>query len=149
MKNNIFTTKLYEIIFHENENFDSIFLVMNYLKTDMKKMSSSKNLNFSENHMKVIFYNLLCSINYIHSANVMHRDLKPANILVGTYGEVIICDFGLARTLPKECCNRSLSRHVQTRWYRSPEVILGNRDYDNKVDMWSIGCILGELVCLS
>ena len=55
----------------------------------------------SEEHVTTIFYNLLCALNYIHGSNIMHRDLKPANILISAECEIKICDFGLARSVPK------------------------------------------------
>jgi serine/threonine protein kinase len=57
-------------------------------------------MQFNEAHLVTIFYNILCAMNIIHSANVVHRDLKPANILVDSLCNVKICDFGLSRTLP-------------------------------------------------
>jgi mitogen-activated protein kinase 1/3 len=56
--------------------------------------------NFSDMHVMVILYNLLCALNYIHTANLMHRDLKPANILINDECAVKLCDFGLSRTVP-------------------------------------------------
>lgn len=52
-----------------------------------------------EQHMVIILYNILCSVNFLHSANIIHRDIKPANILINSECEVKICDFGMARTL--------------------------------------------------
>ena len=54
--------------------------------------------------MLTILYNLLCSLKFLHSANVIHRDIKPGNILIDNYCSIKICDFGLARTLPNELC---------------------------------------------
>jgi len=102
---------------------------------------------FTEEHIKVILYNLLCSINFLHSANVIHRDLKPANILVDGECNLSICDFGLARTLQKDQNGkRPMTAHVTSRFYRAPELILNKCDYDTKVDMWSVGTILGDLL---
>jgi mitogen-activated protein kinase 1/3 len=106
-----------------------------------------KDFGFTEDHIKVVLYNLLCSISFLHSANVVHRDLKPANILIDGECNVLICDFGLSRTLPKvKKSNRPLTAHVTTRFYRAPELILDQKDYDTKVDMWSVGAILGDLM---
>jgi len=85
----------------------------------------------------------------LHSANIIHRDLKPANILIDQDCNVVICDFGLARSLPEKVHKRSLTTHVASRWYRAPELILDQEDYDFKADMWSMGCILGELIAFS
>ena len=85
MKRNIFTTKLIDIIIPDSKDFNEVFLVMNYKDLDFKKLFIEKkpeNFTFTEEHFKIVFYNLLCAINFMHSANVVHRDLKPANILL-------------------------------------------------------------------
>jgi serine/threonine protein kinase len=106
-----------------------------------------KDFEFTDGHIKVVLYNLLCSINFLHSANVVHRDLKPANILVDGECNILVCDFGLSRTLPKvKKADRPLTAHVTSRFYRAPELILNQIDYDTKVDMWSVGTILGDLM---
>lgn len=90
----------------------------------------------------------------------MHRDLKPANVLLNSNCHVRLCDFGLARTaLPVEVQATGrrnsaaadealplLTDYVATRWYRAPELLLGSTLYSEGVDMWSVGCILGEMV---
>merc|ERR1712176_553400 len=84
----------------------------------------------------------------IHSAGVIHRDLKPENILVnGSDCNLKICDFGLARGVYKEKDKgANLTEYVVTRWYRAPEVMCSARQYDEKVDVWSVGCIFAELL---
>ena len=90
----------------------------------------------------------------------MHRDLKPANILVRNDLSICLCDFGMSRKLiiPEEMKEdnkekkkpaRKLSRHVSTRWYRAPEIILLEKEYDTKLDVWALGCILQELLYCS
>lgn len=79
-----------------------MFLIMDFMNTDMKKVfSSDPPIELDEIHIIQIIYNLLCSLNYIHSANIMHRDLKPGNILLDADCNVKLCDFGLARSMPK------------------------------------------------
>ena len=86
MKRNIFTTKLLDIVVPKSPNdLNRIYLVMNYQAMDLKKLFKDPKpdgFTFSEEHFKVVFYNLLCSINFMHSSNIVHRDLKPANILI-------------------------------------------------------------------
>lgn len=102
MKENIFTTKLIDIIVprsKQSDKFSELFLVMNSEQQDLKKIfTEMRPPAFSEDHIVTILYNLLCSINFLHSANIMHRDLKPANILINGDCGIKICDFGLARS---------------------------------------------------
>jgi cyclin-dependent kinase-like len=88
-------------------------------------------------------YQLCRSIEYCHRLEVVHRDIKPENLLVSHDHKLKLCDFGFARTLPQQ--GGLLTDYVATRWYRSPELLLGALSYSKEVDMWAIGCILGEL----
>lgn len=83
---------------------DIIFLVMDYCNNDMKKvlLTVPNGTKLYEDHVVVILYNLLCCLNFIHSANIIHRDLKPANILLDDSSQVLICDFGISRTKPRK-----------------------------------------------
>ena len=86
---------------------------------------------------------------YLHAGNLLHRDLKPSNCLLNQSCDLKLCDFGLARTLEsasKEAANPVYTDYVATRWYRPPELLLGSPFYDKPVDMWAIGCILGEML---
>jgi cyclin-dependent kinase-like len=74
---------------------------------------------------------------------VLHRDIKPENLLVNADLSLKICDFGFARLMPRDS---PLTDYVATRWYRAPELLLGSTQYGKTVDMWAIGCIMGELV---
>lgn len=80
-------------------------------------------------------------LKYLHSAGVIHRDLKPSNILVNENCDLKICDFGLARIQEP-----NMTGYVSTRYYRAPEIMLTWRKYNEKVDMWSAGCIFAELL---
>jgi len=102
MENNKFTIKLIEVLQPEvqgNEDVsDEIFIVMEYFKFDLETLLT-QSINFSEDHVKKIIYNILSALNFIHSANILHRDLKPSNILLDENCNVRICDFGLSRTM--------------------------------------------------
>ncbi|CAE7223366.1 unnamed protein product [Rhizoctonia solani] len=86
---------------------------------------------------------------YVHSAGVIHRDLKPGNLLVNADCELKICDFGLSRgfdSVQEDDGAGFMTEYVATRWYRAPEIMLSFRKYTTAIDIWSIGCILGELL---
>ncbi|KAI8434705.1 hypothetical protein MSG28_003232, partial [Choristoneura fumiferana] len=96
--------------------------------------------------METDLYKLL-KTQYIHSANVLHRDLKPSNLLLNTTCDLKICDFGLARVAdPDHDHTGFLTEYVATRWYRAPEIMLNSKGYTKSIDIWSVGCILAEML---
>ena len=103
MKRNVFTTKLHEVVLAGSESsFNSLFLVMDYMPYDLRSLMQNTNLNFDEDHAIAVLYNILCGVNFLHTANVVHRDLKPANILVDCSCGIKICDFGISNTFQLE-----------------------------------------------
>lgn len=73
------------------------------------------------------------------------QDLKPANLLINEKGILKIADFGLGRLAWKNE-SKPYSHQIATRWYRAPELLYGARYYTSAIDMWSVGCIFGELL---
>lgn len=76
-------------------------------------------------------------------------DLKPSNILLNTDCLVKIADFGLARSVSKdddEGIQQILTEYIATRWYRAPEIVLGSCHYSKAIDVWSVGCIMAEMI---
>ncbi|KAK2948269.1 putative Mitogen-activated protein kinase 4 [Blattamonas nauphoetae] len=127
-------------------SFVDLYWTSDLLDTDLHRIISSGQLLIEE-HIKFFIYQITCGMRYIHSAGVIHRDLKPANILVNKDCSIKICDFGLAASINQpDDVPRNQTIYVQTRWYRAPELLLGNTKYDEKVDVWSLGCILLELL---
>lgn len=89
-------------------------------------------------------YQLFSACAFIHDQNIIHRDIKPENLLLSKNGVLKLCDFGFARsTSVKELA--MYTDYVSTRWYRSPELLVGDAQYDLNVDTWSLGCIFTEI----
>ena len=87
---------------------------------------------------------MLQALEFLHSHEIIHRDVKPENLLVSANGLLKVCDFGFARSLqPSETA--LYTDYVSTRWYRSPELLVGDANYSKSVDIWAIGCIYAEL----
>ena len=136
--------KLLDVMRAENDK--DIYLVFDYMETDLHAVIRANILE--DIHQQYIIYQILKSLKYMHTGQLIHRDLKPANILLNSECLVKVADFGLARSVKaqEEGSNAVLTDYVATRWYRAPEILLGSTKYSKAVDMWSLGCILGELL---
>ncbi|XP_017845581.1 mitogen-activated protein kinase p38a [Drosophila busckii] len=134
-------------VFHPNpeqttlENFEHVYLVTHLMDADLNNIIKMQSL--SDDHVQFLVYQILRGLKYIHSAGVIHRDLKPCNIAVNEDCELRILDFGLARPTENE-----MTGYVATRWYRAPEIMLNWMHYTQTVDIWSVGCIMAELMTL-
>ncbi|TSK31343.1 Mitogen-activated protein kinase 15 [Bagarius yarrelli] len=138
--------KLLNVIRAQNDK--DIYLVFEYMDTDLHAVIKKGSL-LKDIHKRYIMYQLLKATKYLHSGNVIHRDQKPSNILLDADCFIKLCDFGLARSLSQmqeDSVNPALTEYVATRWYRAPEILLGSTRYTKGVDMWSLGCILGEML---
>ncbi|KDR80506.1 hypothetical protein GALMADRAFT_135654 [Galerina marginata CBS 339.88] len=128
-------------------DFTEIYIFMEPMEADLHQIIKSGQ-SLTNEHVQYFTYQILRGMKYIHSAGVIHRDLKPGNLLVNADCELKICDFGLSRgydAIPDENASH-LTEYVATRWYRAPEIMLAYRKYDTAIDVWSIGCILAELL---
>lgn len=115
------------------------------MEADLHQIIRSEQ-SLTDAHYQYFIYQICRGLKYIHSANVLHRDLKPGNLLVNADCELKICDFGLARGLSDSQDTGFMTEYVATRWYRAPEIMLAHRNYTKAIDMWSVGCILAELL---
>lgn len=133
---------------HRADNDKDIYLVFEFMETDLHAVIRAKILE--DVHKQYVIYQLLKTLKYLHSAEILHRDMKPSNLLLNSDCMMKVADFGLARsilTLEKEQATKPvLTDYIATRWYRAPEILLGSTKYTKGVDMWSVGCILGELM---
>uniref|UniRef100_A0A8C7QN72 Mitogen-activated protein kinase n=1 Tax=Oncorhynchus mykiss TaxID=8022 RepID=A0A8C7QN72_ONCMY len=122
-----------------------VYIVQDLMETDLYKLLKTQML--SNDHTCYFLYQILRGLKYIHSANVLHRDLKPSNLLINTTCDLKICDFGLARIAdPEHDHTGFLTEYVATRWYRAPEIMLNSKGYSKSIDIWSVGCILAEML---
>ncbi|KAH9507240.1 Cyclin-dependent kinase-like 1 [Bulinus truncatus] len=97
-----------------------------------------------EKTVQKIIYQTLLAVNFCHQHNTIHRDVKPENILITRQGTVKLCDFGFARVLTGP--GGEYTDYVATRWYRAPELLVGDTQYGPPVDVWAIGCVFAELL---
>ncbi|KAI3642043.1 hypothetical protein MP228_011598 [Amoeboaphelidium protococcarum] len=118
-------------------------LVFEYLDSDLKKYCDSHS-ELDMGTVRILMQQILQGIAYCHQKRILHRDLKPQNLLISKKLELKLADFGLSRAFGVPV--RSYSNEVVTLWYRAPDVLLGNKSYDTSIDIWSIGCIMGEMV---
>ncbi|MCL4113461.1 UNVERIFIED_CONTAM: hypothetical protein GTU68_062868 [Idotea baltica] len=111
---------------------------------DLMGLLESGMVEFNEQHNLSIMKQLLEGLSYCHRKNFLHRDIKCSNILMNNKGQVKLGDFGLARLFSSNK-DRPYTNKVITLWYRPPELLLGEERYGPAIDVWSCGCILGEL----
>merc|ERR1719397_259582 len=125
-------------------SLESMFLVMDYCEQDLACLLDNMQSPFSESQVKCIMAQVFRGLRYLHSNFIVHRDLKVSNLLMTDKGCVKIADFGLARLygLPL----KPMTPKVVTLWYRAPELLLNAKTQTTAIDMWSGGCILGELL---
>src|SRR3984957_20042776 len=117
---------------------------MDFLEHDLKTLLEDMAEPFLPSETKTLMLQIVSATEYLHSNWILHRDLKTSNLLMNNRGEIKIADFGMARYTgdppPK------LTQLVVTLWYRAPELLLGTENYGSAIDIWSIGCIFGELL---
>lgn len=124
----------------------SIYLVFEYMDHDLTGLMDTPSIRFEEEHIKCYMLQLLRGLKYCHDRQVLHRDIKGSNLLIDNHGCLKIADLGLARSCGEE--GRRYTNRVITLWYRPPELLLGANEYDMSVDMWSVGCLVAELLTL-
>ncbi|KYQ58018.1 Cell division protein kinase 20 [Trachymyrmex zeteki] len=120
-------------------------MVFEYMPTGLWEVLRDFEISLTLAQIKTYMKMLLEGIMYVHGKNIIHRDLKPANLLISEKGILKIADFGLSRLMWKDG-TKPYSHQVATRWYRAPELLYGARYYTSAIDIWSIGCIFGEML---
>jgi len=128
-------------------NMDQIYIVMDFVQHDLKSLMETmrkKNQVFLPGEVKCLMVQLLKAIAHLHDNWILHRDLKSSNLLLSHNGILKVGDFGLAREYGSPL--KAYTSIVVTLWYRAPELLLGIKNYSTHIDVWSIGCIFGELL---
>jgi len=132
------------------DNDRDIYLIFEYMETDLHAVIRANILE--EIHKQYIMYQSFKALMYMHSAELVHRDMKPSNLLLNSECLMKVADFGLARSLLDDNSKDDdvkqpvMTDYVATRWYRAPEILLGSNKYSKAVDLWSLGCIFGEMI---
>uniref|UniRef100_A0A4X2M9C2 cyclin-dependent kinase n=1 Tax=Vombatus ursinus TaxID=29139 RepID=A0A4X2M9C2_VOMUR len=125
-------------------NMDKIYIVMNYVEHDLKSLMETMKQPFLPGEVKTLMIQLLRGVKHLHDNWILHRDLKTSNLLLSHAGILKVGDFGLAREYGSPL--KAYTPVVVTLWYRAPELLLGAKEYSTAIDMWSVGCIFGELL---
>ncbi|XP_014666009.1 PREDICTED: cyclin-dependent kinase-like 5 [Priapulus caudatus] len=122
-----------------------LYLVFEYVDRNMLQELEQlpKGAGLPSDKIRSYVYQLVKAVHWCHNHDIIHRDIKPENLLISSNDVLKLCDFGFARTTQGEQ-TANYTDYVATRWYRAPELLLGG-SYGKAVDVWSIGCILGEL----
>ena len=146
--NNENIVKLLEVNREQNNDVSYIFELCDCNLFEFIEKHRKQKMFISEAKVRNIVYQITSGIKYLHSKNIMHRDLKPENILMILNNNLVkIADFGTAKEIP-EFKDNALTDYVCTRWYRAPECALKSNNYNEKIDVWAIGCIMAELYTL-
>jgi len=142
--------KLLHVVPQKKEGpLDEVYLIFEFMESDLGKfIRTGAMAEFPIEHQRALtqgfLYQMLRGMKYVHSAGIMHRDIKPSNLLINNEGDLKVADFGLA--IGAAGASHQLISYVVTRWYRAPELLLDKKDYTFPVDLWSIGCILAEML---
>ncbi|KZT44386.1 Pkinase-domain-containing protein [Sistotremastrum suecicum HHB10207 ss-3] len=128
------------------DTLTQVFIVMDFIEHDLKTLLTTMPSPFLQSEIKTLLMQLLSAVAHCHSNWILHRDLKTSNLLMNNRGTIKVADFGLARRYGDPIGVGGLTQLVVTLWYRAPEVLLGATQYSTAIDLWSVGCIFGELL---
>lgn len=132
----------------------AVHMVTPYMDHDLSGLLENPSVRFSQGQIKCYMMQLLEGTDYLHQNHILHRDMKAANLLIDNSGILKIADFGLARMFDENppikgqgtsVAKRDYTNCVVTRWYRPPELLLGERRYTCAIDLWGVGCVFGEM----
>ena len=140
--------KVRHAFYTTGEKLDEIYLnlVMNYVPENLNRLNKQyfeKKEQIPLFLIKLYCFQIARALNYMHNKKICHRDIKPQNILLDPQtNRIYLCDFGSAKLLKRDESNVS---YICSRFYRAPELLLGNEYYTTSIDIWSFGCVVAEL----
>jgi cyclin-dependent kinase-like len=120
-----------------------LYLVFEYIERSLLQALEESPGGISPVGVKRLIYQLVRALDFCHSHGIIHRDIKPENLLVSNSGVLKLCDFGFARALAGG--GAMYTEYVSTRWYRAPELLVGDAQYGPAVDVWAVGCLIAEI----
>ncbi|KAI1818737.1 Pkinase-domain-containing protein [Poronia punctata] len=132
------------VVGEDTSRIENIFLVLEFVEHDLKSVLEDMPEPFLASEVKTLLLQLASGVAYLHDHWILHRDLKTSNLLLNNRGQLKIADFGMARYVGDP--PPQLTQLVVTLWYRAPELLLGTKTYGAAIDMWSVGCIFGEIL---
>ncbi|KAI4866869.1 kinase-like protein [Hypoxylon rubiginosum] len=133
------------VVGDDTSRIENVFLVLEFLEHDLMSVLGDMPEPFLASEVKTLLLQLASGVAYLHDHWILHRDLKTSNLLLNNRGQLKIADFGMARYVGDPAPPK-LTQLVVTLWYRAPELLLGAKAYGAAVDMWSVGCVFGELL---
>ncbi|XP_043499943.1 cyclin-dependent kinase-like 1 [Polistes fuscatus] len=128
-------------VFRRRKRFYLVFEFLDHTVLDeLERTGDGLGAEISKRYV----FQVLRGLNFCHNNHIMHRDVKPENVLVSSNGVIKLCDFGFARLVgsSKESC----TDYVATRWYRAPELLVGDSRYGREIDVWAVGCLYAEMM---
>ncbi|XP_047354343.1 cyclin-dependent kinase-like 4 isoform X1 [Vespa velutina] len=128
-------------VFRRRKRFHLVFEFLDHTVLDeLERSADGLGLEVSKRYI----FQVLRGLNFCHNNHIMHRDVKPENVLVSSNGVIKLCDFGFARLISSS--KESYTDYVATRWYRAPELLVGDSRYGKEIDIWAVGCLYAEMM---
>jgi len=134
--------ELKEVLF--NKKTGILSLICELMDQNLYELIRGRKSYLSESDVRLYMYQLCKSIEHLHKNGIFHRDVKPENVLLREQ-KVKLGDFGSCRSVFSK---QPYTEYISTRWYRAPECVLTDGYYNHKMDIWSIGCVMFEIMTL-
>lgn len=127
-------------------HYSNIVVEMEFCISSLSQIINQISKPFHIAQAKKIIRSIAIGLKFLHDHDIVHRDIKPGNIFIDENCIVKLGDFGSSRIINQNI--KQITPSVGTKWYKAPEIIFGKKDYTNKVDIWSFGCLIAELFLL-